>query len=175
MTNGTQTNLDLKGTIYPSFQIGTNGPTIYQGTTVPSLSIGIAGDIYVYVNGSSSQIYQNDGTAYNQISAGTGTVTDIETGTGLTGGPITSTGTISIAATGVTPGTYGLGTNFPQIVVNAQGQITFGTTIALGSIASQGSNDVTITGGTVTAGLNANGSTIVNLATPVNFKIIVTP
>jgi hypothetical protein len=49
-----------------------------------------------------------------------GTVTNIATGTGLTGGPITASGTISIANTGVTAQTY---TN-PTITVNAQGQIT---------------------------------------------------
>ena len=47
-------------------------------------------------------------------------VTSVSTGTGLTGGPITSTGTISIANTGVAAGTY----TFPTITVNAQGQIT---------------------------------------------------
>lgn len=53
-------------------------------------------------------------------SAGTGTVTNVSTGTGLTGGPITSTGTISIADTTVSAGSY---TN-ANITVNAQGQIT---------------------------------------------------
>ena len=52
-----------------------------------------------------------------------GTVTEIDTGTGLTGGPITTSGTISIANTGVTAGIYTLA----DIVVNAQGQITTAT------------------------------------------------
>lgn len=54
---------------------------------------------------------------------GTGTVTCIVTGTGLTGGPITNTGTICIAATGITPGSYCYG----SITVNAQGQVTAAT------------------------------------------------
>ena len=49
-----------------------------------------------------------------------GTVTEVDTGTGLIGGPITSTGTISIANTGVGPGTY----PFATVTVNAQGQLT---------------------------------------------------
>ena len=48
-----------------------------------------------------------------------GTVTEINTGTGLIGGPITTSGTISIADTSVVPGTYAYAT----ITVNAQGQL----------------------------------------------------
>jgi hypothetical protein len=51
-------------------------------------------------------------------------VSNVATGTGLTGGPITTTGTISIANTAVTPATYGSANAVPQVVINAQGQIT---------------------------------------------------
>ena len=56
-----------------------------------------------------------------------GTVTSITAGTGLNGGTISSTGTISLADTGVTAGTYGSTTSVPVLTVNAQGQITAAT------------------------------------------------
>jgi hypothetical protein len=49
-----------------------------------------------------------------------GSVTYIAAGSGLTGGPITSVGTIQIADTAVTPGTYSRAT----VTVNSQGRIT---------------------------------------------------
>lgn len=57
--------------------------------------------------------------------AGTGSVSSVATGTGLTGGPITTTGTISLADSGVTAGTYGqAGVSYPIITVDAKGRIT---------------------------------------------------
>lgn len=63
-------------------------------------------------------------TAASDGSVPAGTVTNVATGAGLTGGPITSTGTISLADTAVTPGGYGNGTSIPVVTVNAQGMIT---------------------------------------------------
>jgi hypothetical protein len=67
----------------------------------------------------------------SSTAGGTGTVTSVGSGTGLTGGPITTTGTLSIANTGVSASTYGDSTHVPQIAVNAQGQITSASSTAI--------------------------------------------
>ena len=99
--------------------------------------------------------------AWTAFASGSG-VTSIATGTGLTGGPITSTGTISIANTAVTAGSY----TSANITVNAQGQITSASNGSAGvssfSAGTTGFTPSTATTGAVTlAGtLNvANGGT----------------
>jgi hypothetical protein len=49
-----------------------------------------------------NQVLQYSGTTWGCASAGTGTVTSVATGAGLTGGPITGSGTLSIPNAGVT-------------------------------------------------------------------------
>lgn len=62
---------------------------------------------------------------------GTGTVTQVDTGVGLTGGPITSNGTINLANTTVSAGTYGNSTYVAQFTVDAQGRITGASNVAI--------------------------------------------
>ena len=98
-------------------------------------------------------------TSASNGNAGTGTVTQINTGTGLTGGPITTSGTISLANTGVSTSTYGSSSSVGTFTVNAQGQITSASNTAiaitsgqvsgLGTMSSQNANSVSITGGAI--------------------------
>jgi len=82
-------------------------------------------------------------------------VTLVNTGTGLTGGPITSSGTIAIADTAVTAGSYGSTTQVGQFTVNGQGQITAASNAtispsSIGAVASVAgtANEITATGTT---------------------------
>jgi len=61
-----------------------------------------------------------DGTTVTVNASGGGTVTQVDTGTGLSGGPVTSSGTISLANTAVTPAEYAVG----KFTVDQQGRIT---------------------------------------------------
>jgi hypothetical protein len=91
----------------------------------------LSSNVQLYLDGDASapggsKYYGTDATGtkgWFAIGSG-GTVTQINTGTGLTGGPIVTTGTISIANTGVTPNTYGSASSVPTLAINAQGQVT---------------------------------------------------
>ena len=168
------------------------GALVYQGTwnastNTPTLASGVGTKGYYYVvsvAGSTNLDGITDwqvsdwavfnGTAWQKVdNSEVVYVSNVATGTGLTGGPITTTGTISIANTAVTAGTYGNASYTSQVTINAQGQITNAQNVAisiasgnvtgLGTMATQNANAVVITGGTINS-VTENASTYTNVS-----------
>ena len=80
------------------------------------------------------------------LSAG-GTVQQINTGAGLTGGPITNSGTISLADTTVGTGTYGSSTQIGSFTVDQQGRLTSASNITVAPAFSSITGTPTTLGG----------------------------
>jgi hypothetical protein len=118
--------------------VGTKGDyyvvSVSGSTNLNGITDWVVSDWCVF-NGSVWQKVDNSEVIY---------VSNVATGTGLTGGPITSTGTVSLANTAVTIGTYGGTTNVASFTVDQQGRLTSASnvTIAIGNSNLQNSNVV---------------------------------
>jgi len=137
--------LNYKGT----WDAATNDPTLTS-------SVGTKGDYYVVsvsgstnLNGITDWVVSDwcvfNGSVWQKVdNSEVIYVSNVATGTGLTGGPITSTGTVSLANTAVTIGTYGGTTNVASFTVDQQGRLTSASnvTIAIGNSNLQNSNVV---------------------------------
>jgi hypothetical protein len=164
---------DLTGT-YPSPTVANNAITtakILDGA-VSDVKISTVAPGKITQSGATpGQVLKWNGTAWTPQADNTGsggTVTSITTGAGLTGGPITTTGTIALTNTGVTAATYGGATTVPQLTVDAQGRITAASGVAIVGVTPGGaaSGDLTGTypGPTVASTAGNNVVTAVNNA-----------
>ena len=160
----------LNGTTVPIISIASN--PIIPGTASITMPIGGTAARPTGVNGMFR--YNTDfglfegyiNGSWQTIAAGAG-VTSVATGTGLTGGPITSTGTISIANTTVVAGTYGSTSEVPSYTVNAQGQITAAANIAISPTAIGAVTSVT---GTANEIASSGGQTpVISLPSALTF------
>ena len=162
---------------------GVSGALVYQGTwdastNTPTLtsSVGTKGYYYVVsVAGTTNLDGITDwqvgdwavfnGTVWQKVDNSEITyVSNVATGTGLTGGPITSTGTISIANTAVTAASYGAADTVGTFTVNAQGQLTAAANAAIainvGAVSGAVPNTVNVLAGT---GLSGGGALTANV------------
>ena len=155
--------LNYKGT----WDAATNDPTLTS-------SVGTKGDYYVVsvsgstnLNGITDWVVSDwcvfNGSVWQKVdNSEIIYVSNVATGTGLTGGPITSTGTVSLANTAVTIGTYGGATNVASFTVDQQGRLTGASnvTIAIGNSNLQNSSVVL---GNTTLTLGSTVSNVGNL------------
>lgn len=147
----------------PTFSIANNpvlpgagGTLLPYGTTADRPATPTNGTLRYNTTTATFEGYANG--VWGAIVSGSG-VTSISTGTGLTGGPITSTGTISIANTGVTAATYGSATQVSVIAVNAQGQITSASNTTI-SIPASAINTTIPNSGLTNSSITINGTSI---------------
>ena len=96
----------------------------------------------------SGQVLQYNGAQYapTTLVLTNGTVTSVAAGTGLTGGPITTSGTLALANTAVTAGSYGSTTQVANLTVDAQGRLTSAASTAIALPPSQITQAAAISG-----------------------------
>ena len=137
------------GTLNNYYVVSTAGSTNLDGITDWQI-----GDWAIF-NGTVWQKIDNSEVTY---------VSNVATGTGLTGGPITTTGTIAISNTAVTAASYGAANTVGTFTVNAQGQLTAAANaaiaISVGAVSGAVPNTVNVLAGT---GMSGGGALTANV------------
>ena len=162
-SSGVAVNTAFIGTLSANNATYLNGQLDSYYLNATNLSSGTVPTARLASGVASSTTYLRGDQTWATISGG-GTVTSVGSGTGLTGGPITGSGTLSLATAGAGAATYSSGIS--SISVDAYGRVT-----SVSGSANYGAGTVTsISAGTGLSGGTITGSGTISLSTPVSLS-----